>query len=204
MISLKSLALSFSFATALSSGVVLADEHQHHSEKKVENKSDETSLNEESIYNLNTELLDQDGKKISLEKLKGQPVVISMAYTSCAYACPLIISHMQQLEKELENQGEKKVKFVLVSFDPKKDTPAVIKEYAVKRKLSSRWVMYTASSDKAPREIANLLGIKYNKIDDVDYDHSFIITVLNSDGVIQGQQVGADKNPKDLAKYIKN
>jgi protein SCO1/2 len=41
-------------------------------------------------------------------------------------------------------------------------------------------------------------------MDDVDYDHSFIITVLNSEGVIQGQQIGADKNPKDLAKYIQN
>lgn len=204
MISLNSLALGFSIAMVFSFGVALADEHKHHSEKKVESKSDNTPLNEESIYNLNSELLDQDGKKTTLEKLKGQPVVISMAYTSCAYACPLIISHMQQLEKELENQGKKKVHFVLVSFDPKKDTPNVIKQYAVKRKLSSRWAMYTSSSDKAPREIASLLGIKYNKIDDVDYDHSFIITVLDSEGVIQGQQIGADKNPKDLAKYIKN
>lgn len=204
MISVKGLALGFSITMVLSSGVALAEEHQHHSEKKVETKADEIPLNEESIYNLNTELLDQDGKKTSLEKLKGQPVVISMAYTSCAYACPLIISHMQQLEKELQTQGKNKFKFVLVSFDPKKDTPSVIKEYAKKRKLSSRWSLYTSSSDKAPREIANLLGIKYNKIDDVDYDHSFIITVLDSGGVILGQQSGADKNPKELAKYIKN
>lgn len=204
MISVKGLALGFSIAMVLSSGVALAEDHQHHFEEKVETKADEIPLNEESIYNLNTELLDQDGKKTSLEKLKGQPVVISMAYTSCAYACPLIISHMQQLEKELQTQGKNKFKFVLVSFDPKKDTPSIIKEYAKKRKLSSRWSLYTSSSDKAPREIANLLGIKYNKIDDVDYDHSFIITVLDSDGVILGQQSGADKNPNELAKYIKN
>lgn len=204
MILVKGFTFGLSLFLIATSGIATAEEHKNHSEKKVEQKSDANQLSDESIYNLHSELLDQDGKKISLDSLKGQPVVFSMAYTSCAYACPLIISHMQQLEKELDSQGKKKVKFVLVSFDPKKDTPAVIKEYAIKRKLSSRWSMYTASSDKAPREIANLLGIKYNKIDEVDYDHSFIITVLNSEGVILGQQIGADKNPKDLAKYIKN
>lgn len=204
MMATKCVALGLSFLMALSFGSAMAAEHVHHAEKKINKNFEESPLTEESIYNLNSELLDQDGKKIYLSSLRGQPVVISMAYTSCAYACPLIISHMQQLEKELEGQGKKKVKFVLVSFDPKKDTPLVIKDYAVKRKLSSRWSMYTATSDKAPREIANLLSIKYKKMDEMDYDHSFIITVLNSDGVIQGQQIGADKNPKDLAKYIKN
>ena len=41
-------------------------------------------------------------------------------------------------------------------------------------------------------------------IDEMDYDHSFIITVLDSEGVIKGQQSGADKDPKELAKFIKN
>lgn len=201
---MKWILLGLISAIVVNFGMVQAADHKHHHQKAEEKKSEVVAVSEDSIYNLKSELLDQEGKKTSLETLRGQPVVISMAYTSCAYACPLIISHMQQLEKELEGKGKQNVRFVLVSFDPKKDTPSVIKDYAIKRKLSSRWSMYTASSDKAPREIANLLGIKYKKTDNIDYDHSFIITVLNSEGVIQGQQIGADKNPKDLVKYLQN
>ncbi|NUN04647.1 MAG: SCO family protein [Bdellovibrio sp.] len=190
----------------LVAGIALAKEDHHHHQEKAATPAAESvkPLKDESIYNLKSELLTVDGKKISLESLKGQPVVISMAYTSCAYACPLIISHMQQLEKELDKKGVRNVHFVLVSFDPKKDTPPVIKKYVEKRKLSKNWDFYTAESDKSPREIATLLGIKYKKIDEMDYDHSFIITVLDSEGVIKGQQSGADKDPKELAKFIKN
>lgn len=190
----------------ISGNFALAKEspHEHKHASSGEEAEAGAALKEESIYNLKSELLNTDGKKVSLDSLKGQPVVISMAYTSCAYACPMILSQMQVLEKELEKKGVDKVRFVLVSFDPKHDTPNVIKNYMTKRNLSKRWNFYTATSDKSPREIATLLGIKYKKIDNVDFDHSFIITVLDSDGVIQGQQIGADKDPKDLAKFIKN
>jgi protein SCO1/2 len=67
----------------------------------------------------------------------------------------------------------------------------------------SQWKLFTAKDDKAPREIANLLDIKYKKMENgMDYDHSFVIAVLSADGVVKGRQVGADKEPKDLAKFI--
>lgn len=194
---LKNVIFTILFLVGVSSH---GQDHSQHQMPKADTKA--APFSEDSIYNLKSSLLDSEGKKATLEELRGQPVVISMAYTSCAYACPLIISHMQRLEKALLSQGKKNVRFVLVSFDPKKDKPEVIKRYSEKRKLSAQWKFYTSSSDKAPREIANLLGIKYKRIDDTDFDHSFIISVLNAEGVIQGQLSGADKNPEDLAKFI--
>ena len=204
---MKNLAIALSILSlSFVNEIALAKDHHHHHEEKTESSAVDSvkPLKDESIYNLQSELLTVEGKKVLLDSLKGQPVVISMAYTSCAYACPLIVSHMQQLEKELDKKGVRNVHFVLVSFDPKKDTPPVIKKYVEKRKLGKNWDFYTAASDKSPREIATLLGIKYKKIDEMDYDHSFVITVLDSEGVIQGQLSGADKDPKELAKFIKN
>ncbi|MEK2646652.1 SCO family protein [Bdellovibrio sp. BCCA] len=200
---LREFVLIASLVSALSASAVQAHEHEHHDKNETSEAVEPAKLSEESIYNLGSELLDSNGKKVSIVSLKGQPVVISMAYTSCAYACPLIISQMQQLEKEVDAQGLK-ARFVIVSFDPKVDTPSVMKKYAEKRKLSSRWSLYTSSSDKTPREIANLLGIKYKKMEGNDYDHSFIVTVLDKEGVIRGQQIGADKEPKELIKFLKN
>lgn len=180
----------------------IAQAHEHHNHKMDEH-AERTALSDESIYNSDAQLLNTQGKTVSLKELRGKPVVISMAYTSCAYACPMILAQMQQLEKELQAKGKKDVQFVLVSFDPKKDTPNVMKDYAEKRKLSSQWKLFTAQDDKAPREIANLLDIKYKKMENgMDYDHSFVIAVLSADGVVKGRQVGADKDPKDLAKFI--
>lgn len=178
-----------------------ASDHHHHSTESAA-KAKLVTLNEESIYNLNSELLNENGQKVKLEQFRGKPVVISMAYTSCAYTCPLILSQMQQIEKKLAEAGKKDVRFVLVSFDPEKDTPAVLKAYAKKKNLSVQWDLLTAKTDKEPREIASVLGIKYSKVEGGDYDHSFIITVLDKEGVPRGHQVGSNADPKDLIKLI--
>lgn len=157
----------------------------------------------DSIYQLNSKVISSEGKETNLSELAGKPVVISMAYTSCMHTCPLTVAQMQQLENDLQAKGKTDITFVLVSFDPTNDTPAVLKKYMEKKKLSSHWRFYTANSDKTLREIANVLGIKYKKTEDGGFDHSFIISVLDKDGVVKGQQIGADKNPKDLAKFIK-
>ncbi|MDG0816905.1 SCO family protein [Bdellovibrio svalbardensis] len=181
-----------------------AKTHEHHqgATNKPAVAAAADNLNDESIYNLNSELLDKDGKSVSLKMFRGQPVVISMAYTSCTYTCPLIVAQMQQIEKALVEAGKTDVHFVLVSFDPKKDTPKVLSDFAAKKKLSERWSLLTSHSDKEPREIANLLGIKYKKVEGGDYDHSFVISVLDKEGVIRGKQVGAGGNPKDLIKFL--
>ncbi|AHZ85102.1 SCO family protein [Bdellovibrio bacteriovorus] len=186
----------------LMAGPVQAGDHDHHHHQAAPAAEKSKPLHDESIYNLNSSLLDEDGKVFQLEKYRGKPVVISMAYTSCVYTCPLILAQMQQLEKALAEQGKKDVRFVLVSFDPAKDTPKVLKDYAKKKKLSTQWNLLTSKSDKEPREIASVLGIKYSKVEGGDYDHSFIITVLDAEGVPRGRQVGAAGNPKDLIKFI--
>lgn len=178
-----------------------AGSHEHHRGSSTE-AAETKVLSNDSVYNLGSTFINQDGKPAKLESFRGKPLVISMAYTGCVYTCPLILSQMQQLEKSLQEQGRKDVQFVLVSFDYHRDTPKVLKEYLKKRGLSSSWTLLTASSDKEPREISNLLGIKYKRMESGDYDHSFIITVLDSEGVIKGNQVGASSDPKKIMDLI--
>lgn len=180
-----------------------AKTHQHHqTAPNTVATADTNKLSDESIYNLKSDLIDKDGKAKALEAFRGQPVIISMAYTSCTYTCPLIVAQMQQIEKALVDAGKTNVQFILVSFDPQKDTPKVLADFAAKKKLSTRWSLLTSHSDKEPREIANLLGIKYKKVEGGDYDHSFVISVLDKEGVVRGKQVGASGDPKELIKYV--
>ncbi|MGE5087417.1 MAG: SCO family protein [Bacillota bacterium] len=177
----------------------------HHNVHQIANNEVQKPFADESLYNADLDLLDSNGTVVKFSSLRGKPVVISMGYTGCAYACPLIISKMKDLEVELDKKKSAvKPHFVLISFDFEHDSPEVLKAYAEKRKLGREWSLYTAKSDKSPREIANLLGIKYKKLDGGGFDHSFIITVLDSEGVVKGQAVGADKDPKDLIKFLKN
>ena len=54
-----------------------------------------------SVYQLRPPLTDQNGRPFDLASARGQPVLVSMFYTSCQMTCPMIISTIQQTVKAL-------------------------------------------------------------------------------------------------------
>ena len=78
--------------------------------------------------------VDQDGKKRSFSSFHGSPVVITFIYTRCPLPtfCPLMDRHFAAMQKPLkEDPALNKVHLVTVSFDPKTDTPPVLKSMRV-------------------------------------------------------------------------
>lgn len=152
----------------------------------------------ESLFNLDSVWTNQDGMKISLSILKGQPAILAMIYTSCESACPLIVEDMKKIEKQLPLNTQKKVRFALFSFDSARDTTARLKKYAKDRGLGPSWIL-ARGSDKSVRELAAALGVQYKKSASGDFQHSDVITLLDHEGVIKKQQTGLGNNGHDMA-----
>ena len=76
----------------------------------------------DSMYNLNLPLTDQTGQQRSLVDFRGQPVLISMFYTSCQMVCPMIIEAMKATDAKLTPNQRDRLSLLLVSFDPRHDT----------------------------------------------------------------------------------
>jgi protein SCO1/2 len=113
-----------------------------------------------------------------------------MLYTSCEYACPILLSVVQNIEKALPPAVRDQVGFVAVSFDPERDTPEMLKAYGAKHHLDSqRWTLLHGQSDDV-LELAVLLGVKYKKDHQGGFAHSNLITVLNQAGEIVYRHTG--------------
>lgn len=149
----------------------------------------------ESLYALASRWTDARGAKLTLSTFRGHPVVVAMVYTSCQASCPLVVSDLQAVEAKLSPKLREQTRFVLVSFDPARDTPARLLEFATARKLDlSRWTLLTGSED-AVRELAAVLGVRYRPTGTGDYLHSNVITVLGRDGVARHRQTGLRQDP---------
>lgn len=160
-------------------------------------------LPEESIYQVQTSWINQDNKTKGLDQFKGSSVVISMVYLGCHFSCPLTVTYMKDLESSLSEEQKKTTQFVLVSFDPKNDTPKVMQKYIKKQKLKSPpWNFLTTKSESDVRELAALLDFKFKKMDNGEFDHSFAIIVLDKNGVIKGRREGTNLKPKELLQFI--
>ena len=180
------------------SGVAGAHENHHSPEDTLR----PGPLKGESIYQVHSQWTTQDTKDVRLVTLRGHPVILAMVYTSCQAACPLIVADLKRIESNLSDKERAEVRFALFSLDTTKDTPSQLRLYAKAHSLDlTTWTLFHGSQ-RAVRELAAVLGIRYKQITNGDFDHSNVITVLDRDGVIQHQQVGLRQDPKDTLQKL--
>src|SRR5215510_7970388 len=122
-----------------------------------------------------------------------------MVYTTCEAVCPIIVSLMQLMQAALPPELRPHVGFVLVSFDPARDTPAVLRAYSAKMHLDpAAWALLSGLPDDV-LELAMLLGIRYTRDLRGGFMHSNVITVLNKAGEIVHRHEGLQQ---DLASTL--
>jgi protein SCO1/2 len=113
------------------------------------------------------------------------------------------VSDLQRIEAALPENLRTNTGFLLVSFDSERDTPAALKAYRDKRKLSCQnWTLLRGEPEDV-RELAALLGVIYRQNANGDFAHSNLITVLSAEGEIAYQQTGLNLPPDDIIAKLK-
>jgi protein SCO1 len=141
-------------------------------------------LSDYSLYDLDSEWWDQDGRTRTLASLGGRVQVLSMVYTNCGHSCPRILGEMKRLEADVDDLGFERIGFVLASLDAERDTPERLRGFAEDLWLDTeRWTLLGA---EAPQilELAAVLGIRYRKESETEYSHTNLIVVLSPDGQV--------------------
>ena len=182
-------------------GITFA-EHAHHS------TLNSLTPSAKSIYNIDSSWTDQSGAELKLSSLAGKPVVVAMIYTSCEFACPLVVDMLKRVEKSVPDSMRDRVSFLLVTFDTERDTPERLTTYSTKRSLNLKhWKLVRGTADDT-LELGVLLGVNYRKNEDGGFSHSNTITLLNSRGEIAAQsnalQGDIDKVTQALAVELKS
>ncbi len=83
-------------------------------------------------YFTNLELVNQNGETVRFfdDVIKDKVVVINFIFTNCDGACPLMTQKLTQVRDSLEGYIDEPVRFVSLSIDPTRDTPAAMKAFA--------------------------------------------------------------------------
>lgn len=96
-------------------------------------------------------LIDQDGRHVGSQDLRGQVVVADFIYTSCRDICPLLSLRMQALQGRLQQEQllGNGVQLLSFSVDPASDTPPVLKVYAARYRADSmNWRFLTGQEQE--------------------------------------------------------
>ncbi|WP_413614293.1 SCO family protein [Flavobacterium sp. N1946] len=171
------------------------------SNKKASDAPKSKSISDLSIYHLPSKWTNQDGKDIQMKNMKGKVLVMVMIYTSCKSACPRLVADMRNIESRLP-KDTKNVEFVLISIDPKVDTPERLKAFAKENQMEGDQWTFLRSSEDNTREFAAVLAVNYKKISPMDFSHSNIISVFNNVGELTYQQEGLNVNADETVQKI--
>lgn len=144
----------------------------------------------------------------------GTPVVLGTIYTSCPHICSQITANMRDIRSQIPDSLD--VRFVSVSFDPHRDTPAQLSRYRSSFDLEdTSWAFFTGDTTSIGR-LMDRLGVRHTikgtqqefPSADVDssyiYTHSNQITLIDAEGRTRatygGSQTPAELIVEDLQK----
>ena len=106
-----------------------------------------------------TELLDQDGRKIHFytDLVKGQTVVINFIFTTCTTICPPLGATFARVQKDLGDKVGRDVRFISISVDPATDTPERLKAWGAKFHAGDGWTFVTGNKPQVD-DLLSALG----------------------------------------------
>jgi len=156
----------------------------------------------DSIYQLEARLTDQAGHAQGLDLYRGSPVLITMFYGSCQATCPLIIDTLRSTERGLSPEQRAKLRVLLISFDPERDTPEALRAIAATRHIdTTRWTLATTDAETV-RAIAALLDLQYRRLPSGEFNHSTVIALLSPRGEIQARSTQLGRADPELLKHL--
>jgi protein SCO1/2 len=139
-----------------------------------------------SLYQSDVALTDQNGRVFHLADLRGEPVLVSMFYSSCQMVCPMIFETIRATLAKGGKPAHDGMRVLMVTIDPERDSVAALKQTAAAHGADDRWQVARTSAS-GTREVAALLGVQYRKLADGDFNHSSTIVLLDADGRINAR-----------------
>ncbi len=153
-----------------------------------------------SVYQLLQHFTDQTGVDRQLGDFRGRPVVMSMIFTHCTFACPTIAADLLALLDKMSKRAD--VHVVLVSMDAARDESKALAAFAEQHQLpADRFTLLHGDADTV-RELSVVLGIRFAQVEGGSFSHSNLLSLLDHDGCIVARLEGLRADPAPLLAAI--
>ena len=150
-------------------------------------------------------LIDQTGKAWSNEDLRGHIVLYNFTYTNCTAPCPQSNSAMQAIQRALPtiNSRGYPVDLVTISFDPERDTPAVLADYAAQLGAEpSKWHFLTGEALPLKYVIGGGFGAYYQADETGTFTFEPTFALVDGAGILRAKYRTATPDPAILQRDL--
>lgn len=146
-----------------------------------------------------------DGKTYTDKSFLGKVTLVFFGFTQCPDVCPTTLAELAQVLKLLGDQADK-VQMVMLTVDPERDTPDVLRAYLAG--FDARILGLTGSTEDVKRA-ASLFKAYYAKVAQANgaytMDHSASFYLFDKKGearILLPNNVGAEAIAQDLKTLL--
>jgi protein SCO1/2 len=164
--------------------------------------SNRSSFGDESLYVLGSRWTTDAGRVVRLSELAGRVQLLAMMFTSCPSVCPTFVREIVALYRSMPASLRERTHVVLVSIDPERDTPEVLRQYRGRMGLERERYALLRGEAGDVRELAQVIGVAYSKTEGAEIAHTRLMTVLDRTGAVVHQQTGIREDAERLIQGI--
>jgi protein SCO1/2 len=159
-------------------------------------------------------LLNQDSTGVIFpDDFKHKIVVMGFIFTNCPDVCPITTNKMRLIQEKINDEGIKDIEFAELSFDPERDKPYVLKQYAEIRNLDLHNFQFLTGKEDQIKSIlrrANVVAFVEDTSYTEDgepiyfYTHTDRIILIDQEGRIRKEYPGSHIDINEIAEDIKH
>jgi cytochrome oxidase Cu insertion factor (SCO1/SenC/PrrC family) len=141
------------------------------------------SVSGEALIGGPFQLTDQNGNAVTDQTYKGKLMLIYFGFTYCPDACPTALGVMSAALDKLDVSADRVVP-ILITIDPERDTPQVLKDYV--SNFHPGMVGLTGTPEQIA-QVAKAYRVYYQKAagatgEDYLMDHTLLIYLMDGEG----------------------
>jgi protein SCO1/2 len=137
------------------------------------------------------ELRDEEGKRVSMRSLRGQPVIVTFLYTHCEDTCPI---QAQTVRGALDDLGHD-VPALAIAVDPPNDTPRSARKFLAEQRVTGR-IAFVLGSEAELRPVWRGFAIQRQTVTE---EHNARVTLVDARGFQRVGYPGSQATPERLA-----
>ncbi|MGI9435908.1 MAG: SCO family protein [Geminicoccaceae bacterium] len=148
-------------------------------------------------------LHDTERRPVSLDGLRGKPLVINLVYTACSHTCPLVLQTLDPaIERAEELLGEESFYVATIGFDVRHDTPERMRAFASDQGIDRPgWQFLSADQPTIDALVQNLGFTIYPSPQ--GFDHLAQTTIVDQEGQIYRHIYGGDFEVPAIVEPLK-
>lgn len=133
------------------------------------------------------ELVNEQGQTVTTDSLKDRWHLLFFGFTACPDVCPTTLSDMRQLLAQLPADVGSQLQLILISADPKRDTPEALRTYLSYYRAGFKGL--TGEMEQL-QKLSKALGLPFVPAQDTtgnySVSHSGNLAIIGPDGTLRG------------------